>query len=84
MRRRVHVGAVLPDHGVESGAESVLRNGVRLLRSGIGGAGEQRLAKTFPHRRRAVERVRQVDAALRRKRRVNRLQRRLGRRDSRV
>ena len=61
MRRRIDVGAVLPDHLVDRGAETVVLDRVGLLRFRIGGGRHLGLAEARPHRRRGVEAVREID-----------------------
>ena len=61
MRRRIDMGAVLPDHLIISGAEAVLGDGVGLMRLRIGGGREFGLAETRPDRRFRPKAVGKVD-----------------------
>jgi hypothetical protein len=61
---RIHMGAVLADHLVEGRTESVLEDGVRLVRLRIGGRRHLRLAEPGPHRRIGSEAVGEIDEGL--------------------
>jgi hypothetical protein len=61
------MGAVLADHLVEGRTESVLEDGVRLVRLRIGGRRHLRLAEPGPHRRIGSEAVGEIDEGLARK-----------------
>jgi hypothetical protein len=61
MRRRIDVRAVLPGHLVDRGAETVVLDGVGLLRFRVGGGRHPGLAEAGPDWRRGVEAVREID-----------------------
>ena len=63
MRRRIDMGAVLPDHLIVGRAEAVLRDGVGLAGLRIDGRRHLRLAEARPHRRVRPEAVGEVDEA---------------------
>ena len=64
MRRRIDMGAVLPDHVVIGGVEAVFFDGVGPLGLRIVGRREFGLPEARPHRRRRPEAVRQIDELL--------------------